>query len=315
MAAAVAEAIKTISKEQSPSIVRIRSHDGHGEIVGTGFYIDPSGTVVTLAEIVRSALDISIEQGSNAQSISLLAIDERSGIAFLKSTNSAGSESFLSPAPNALPPPFTPVVSIGYPREQQCVTSLGMITGSRNHEGENYFCVNHLIGSIPLTEGEGGSPVLDLTGKLLGIVITGNTQLGQCTILPVAAIEHLHRNLLRYGALKRGWVGAVVEVAAVPVQNSRTRVVSIAPGSPAEASGIRPGDMLLQLGTNTIETPEDVLEASYYLTAGETIPITLAREGTIEHLTLRCTEHPNAEKEPQSGMEDDVFPLSAEPNR
>ena len=292
LSAKVSESIRTISRDRSTSVVRIRCHDGNGEIVGTGFSIDPTGTIITLAEIVRGAQDIMVEQAGQTFPATLTAIDPRSGVAFLKISSAKDSAAFLPPLPISNAPALTPVVSIGYPREQQATPVLGMITGSKNHEDDAYYCVTHLTASIPLSEGEGGSPVLDLNGNLLGIVITGNTQLGTCTILPSSAIEQLHHNLLRYGGINPGWVGAVVEIAAVPQKNSRTRVVSVVPGSPAESAGIRPGDTLLALGSHAIHTPDDVLDASFYLSAGEPLQVTLVREGTTQRLVLHCGERP-----------------------
>ncbi len=288
LSATVTSAIKSLSSEKSSAIVRVRSFDEHGEMAGTGFSIDPTGTIITLADIVLGAHDIIIEQGGKSIPAKVVAVDLRSGVAFLKTSAPTGA--FLPPLPITNEPVLTPVISIGYPREQQATAVLGMITGRKNHEGENYFCVTHMTASLPLSEGEGGAPVLDLSGNLLGIVITGNTQLGLCTIFPSAAIAKLHQNILRDGRLSQGWVGAVVEIAAVPEQNSRTHVVSVEPGSPAENAGIRAGDTLLSLGDHIIQTPEDVLDASFYLNSGESLQVKLVREGVIKKLTLRCAE-------------------------
>jgi len=291
----ISSSIRTITAEKSPAIVRIRSNDGRGEIVGTGFYIDPTGTICTLAEIVEGGRNITIEQEGKTLPATLLALDARSGIAFLKATEANSATTFLPAVPGSNAPAMTPVIGIGYPREQQTTPVLGMITGCKNHEGSYYYCVTHMLASMPLTDGEGGTPVLDLSGNLLGIVTSGNTQLGLCTILPSAAIEQLHHNLLRYGNLNPGWVGAIVEFSAVAQKESRTRVTSIDPGSPAETAGLQPGDTLLMLGNHTVHTPEDVLEASFYLTAGEPIQITIWRGGSIRKLTLVCSEKPETD--------------------
>jgi serine protease Do len=293
----VADSVRSLSKENSPAIVRIRCHDENGEIVGTGFYLDPTGTIITLAEIVLGAKEITVEQSDGSGEIkklsaTLTAIDLRSGVAFLKAPADNNSTAFFSPIAVTNPPEFAPVIGMGYPRERTVTPVLGMITGSKNHEGSVLFCVPHLTASLPLSPGEGGAPVFDLSGNLLGIVITGNTQQGSCSILPSAAIAQLHHNLLRYGAINPGWVGAVVELAAVPQNNSRTRIVSVAPGSPAETAGILPGDILLSLGTHSIQNPEDVLEASFYLTAGEKLQATVLRKGIPQNLTLECAEQP-----------------------
>jgi S1-C subfamily serine protease len=294
LAEKVAASIKTVFQEKSPAVVRIRCHDGRGEIVGTGFTIDPTGTICTVSEIVREARDITIEQGEKILPATLLAIDALSGIAFLKPETTSGTSSFLSPLSITNVPEFTPVISIGYPREQQASLALGMITGLKNHEEEHFFCVPHLTATLSLSEGEGGSPVLDLSGNLLGIIMTGNTQFGLCTILPSAAIEQLYHNFLRYGNLSPGWVGAIVEIAAVPQHDSQTRIVSVIPESPAEMAGIHAGDMLLSLGSCFIHAPEDVLNASFYLTPGEEIQVTLLRKGKMKIISLQCGERPSA---------------------
>jgi S1-C subfamily serine protease len=84
-------------------------------------------------------------------------------------------------------------------------------------------------------------------------------------------------------------------MAAVPQENSQTRIVSVEQGSPADTAGIRQGDTLLSLGKHPIHNPEDVLDASFYLTAGETIRVTLLRGGVKQTLTLQCAERPTAE--------------------
>ncbi len=301
----VSESIKTATKDFGPAVVRVRCHDGHGEIVGTGFYIDPTGNIITLAEIVQGAQEITVEQQDNQKITKTLpakvtAIDLRSGVAFLKVTTENDSASFLPPLSTTNPSKLIPAIALGYPREHWLTPALGLITGSKNRDGEVFLCVQHLSASLPLSEGEGGAPVLDLSGNLLGIVISGNTQIGSCTILPSSAIEQLHHNLIRYGDINPGWVGAVVEIAAVPQNNSRTRILSVAPGSPAESAGIKPGDTLLTLGNHTIHTPEDVLEASFYLNAGEDTHLSVLREGVIHNFALQCGKQPSQNSDEQA---------------
>jgi S1-C subfamily serine protease len=165
-----------------------------------------------------------------------------------------------------------------------------MIIGTETHAGENFFCVPHHLASIPMVQGEGGSPVLSLSGSLLGMVISGDSQTGSCWILPASAIQKLHHDLLCYGKLNPGWIGAVVEEAAVPQGNSRTRVVSVQQGSPAEASGILPGDMILSIAGRGVPTPEEVPAATFYLNGGKTVEITLLRKEKLKKINVTCGE-------------------------
>jgi S1-C subfamily serine protease len=289
----VSSCIRSISREQSKAIVRIRCSDSHGEINGTGFYVDPSGLICTLGEMVRGADHVSVEQEGAWHAATVVAVDPRSGVAFLKSqaTNApTGAASFLNPGNVTNAPAATPVIGIGFTRDASPATSLGMITGTATHAGEYFFCVPHLLAGIPLAEGEGGAPVVDLSGGLVGMVISGDRQTGSCWILPAAAIQKLHHDLLRKGRLNPGWIGAVVEEAAVPQGNSRARVSSVQQGSPAESSGILPGDMILTIAGHPVRNPEEVPGAAFYLSGGETVDLTLMREGELKRIKVTCGE-------------------------
>lgn len=311
LTAKVASSIGAVTKEKSPAVLRVRSLDSHGEINGTGFMIDPSGTICTLAEIVRNARSITVIGSGWEAPARLEAVDERSGIAFLKMAEekaAAGGGHFIAPRPVTDAAPMTPVLGLGIPREGIILTSLGLITGRESHVGERYFCVSHLTARIPLAEGEGGSPVLDLTGGLIGMVMSGNSRSASCSIIPSAAIEKLHRDLIRYGRPNPGWVGAVIDECAVPVADSKARVGGVLQGSPAELAGIRAGDIILSLGDRRITAPEDVLEASFFLEAGQSLRITVARSGENKTFTVNCTAIPDREtaKEEASSL---PFPL------
>lgn len=307
----VAASISAVTKEKSPAVLRIRSLDSHGEINGTGFLIDPTGTVCTLAEIVRDARSIKLIGAGWEASARLEAVDERSGVAFLRIIGEKGALSgghFITPRPIPGADPMTPVLGIGIPRDGTVLPSLGLITGRESHVGERYFCIPHLTAMIPLAEGEGGSPVLDLSGGLIGMVMSGNSRSASCSIIPAAAIEKLHRDLIRYGHPNPGWVGAVIEECAVPVGDSKARVGGVLQGSPAELAGIHTGDIILSLGDRRIKSPEDVLEASFYLEAGQNLRIMVARGGENKTFTVNCTAVPDREtaKEEASAL---PFPL------
>jgi serine protease Do len=289
----VASCIGSVTRQKTPAVVRIRSVDRHGELNGTGFYIDPSGLVCTVAELVAGCGDVSVVLDGNPMPAKAVAVDTRSGVAFLKIEGTNNSSCFLTPGTRTNATLHTPVIGIGIPRDQGTTGVLGMVSGNVTHEGERFFCVPQIEASIPMSEGEAGAPILDLSGSLLGMVITGNTQSGTCRFLPAGAIAKLHKDFLRYGRFQQAWVGTVVEEAAVPQGNSRTRIVSVEPESPADKAGLRPGDIILGIGSNSICNPEDVLGASFYLTAGESVNLTLLRAGNLKKVGIRCGEYPD----------------------
>jgi S1-C subfamily serine protease len=62
--------------------------------------------------------------------------------------------------------------------------------------------------------------------------------------------------------------------------------------TPAARSGIKAGDILLQVGRKKVTHPEDVLDASFFITAGDTVPITVMRGDQKMVFHVRATLHP-----------------------
>jgi S1-C subfamily serine protease len=62
--------------------------------------------------------------------------------------------------------------------------------------------------------------------------------------------------------------------------------------APAAKSGVEKGDILLQVGDLPIKTPDDVLNAAFYLTAGDDAPIKVLRNGEKLDFEIKPGAHP-----------------------
>jgi S1-C subfamily serine protease len=68
--------------------------------------------------------------------------------------------------------------------------------------------------------------------------------------------------------------------------------------TPAARSGIKPGDILLQVGRKKVTQPEDVLDASFFITAGDTVPITVMRGNQKMTFNVQAALHPASRNGP-----------------
>ena len=83
-ATTISREVKDIFERASKAVVKIHGSDQHGDLFGTGFFVDPTGTLYTSYTVGGEAGDFQIEfDGKNYPARQLLA-DIRSGIALLK---------------------------------------------------------------------------------------------------------------------------------------------------------------------------------------------------------------------------------------
>src|SRR5207248_9720743 len=87
----------------------------------------------------------------------------------------------------------------------------------------------------------------------------------------------IRNDFIRFGEARHGWIGINVAKAETPVDGSTAQMTEIMKDTPAYGSGIKSGDILLQVGKTKVRQPEDVIDASFFITAGDTVPITVVR--------------------------------------
>jgi len=95
--------------------------------------------------------------------------------------------------------------------------------------------------------------------------------------LPIEAAEKLRSDYVRFGEPRYGWIGTNVQEANAPVEGSRAVTTEVMNGTPAAEAGLKAGDIVVQIGRTKVHEPEDILEASFFLTAGDAVPITVVR--------------------------------------
>jgi serine protease Do len=271
------------------AVVRIKAEDEHGKLAGTGFFIDPNGTIMTAYAVGGESRDIIVEFGDNRYPAERLVADPRSGIAILRLTATTpwlpiGDSDQLKMA--------SPVVTIGYPMDLSVTPTFGMIGGFDLKYLNQFFSTTLIRANIAAQRGEAGAPVLNLKGEVVGILIFPIDNRTACYALPMKAAEKVRTDFVRFGEVRPGWVGVNVVESEEPIRESSVVIQSFAEGSPGADSGLQPGDILVRIGSTLIHSPPDVLNASFFLTADEDVPITVLRDGKEVSVTVTAVEHP-----------------------
>src|SRR5690348_13428972 len=295
-AAAISHHVKELFERAAKAVVKIHGVDEHSEICGTGFFIDPTGTLYTAYTVGGEAGNFTIEFDGKKYPARQLVADIRSGTAMLKVDEATpalpvGKSEELEVA--------TPVVAVGFPLDLPETPSFGMLAGFDRKYLGRYFSTTHLRVNLPTQRGEAGAPLLNMKGEVVGIVVSSLENNSACYAVPIEAAEKIRSDFVRFGEARHGWIGVNnVSAASQQVGGSRAMVTQVADDAPAERSGLKDGDVLLQIGKKKISDPEDVFDASFYITAGDTVPITVMRGDQKITFQVQATMHPAA----KSGM-------------
>jgi S1-C subfamily serine protease len=147
-----------------------------------------------------------------------------------------------------------------------------------------------------------GSLVLDPNGRLIGLAAFGPN--GEAIAIPSAAIGRIlmpdqsvapANPVSPSASNRRGWLGVALQPIIVPDQlvgragqASGRMVVSVTKGGPAEAAGMRVGDVLLALNGTSTSGPNTLRAFLGGELVGTTVEVKLLREGNVAttHLTV-----------------------------
>jgi len=285
----ISREVKEVFERSAKAVVKIRAVDQHGKLAGTGFFIDSAGTLYTAYSVGADAEDFTVELEGKEIPAHQVMTDRRSGIAILKvdlptPALPIGKSSSLELT--------TPVLTVGFPLDLPKTPSFGMIAGFDRKFLGRYFSTTHLRVNLPTQRGEAGAPLLNFKGEVVGILVSSVDNGSACYALPIDAAEKIRSDFVRFGEVRHGWVGINVAPAATPMEGSRAQFTDIMPNTPAAESGAKPGDILLQVGITAVREPEDVLDASFFLTAGDPVPITVFRGDEKLTFTVEAGFHP-----------------------
>jgi serine protease Do len=294
-ATSISREVKDVFERAAKAVVKIHGADEHSEFFGTGFFVDPTGTLYTSYTVGGEAGNFTIEYKGKKYPARQVLADVRSGLAMLKADLATPA---LPIAKSGQLEVATPVITIGFPLDLPETPSFGMIAGFDRKYLGRYFSTTHLRVNLPTQRGEAGAPLLNLKGEVVGILVSSLENNSSCYALPIEAAEKIRSDFVRFGEVRHGWIGANVSLAETPVEDSRAEITEIMATTPATDSGMRPGDILLQVGKVKVREPEDVLDASFFITAGDMVPITVVRGKEKLTFNIQADFHPASRQPP-----------------
>ena len=251
----LARAAAAVVGVQVQTVEHARSAETLGrQRIGSGVVIGADGLVLTIGYLILEADQVDL-QLDNARVVParVVAYDQVTGFGLLQPVTPLR----LSPAPlgdTSLLAEDEPVmiVSGGTPAGQGEL-SIARLVSRRAFSGYWEYHIDSALFTTPPRADHSGAALFNANGELLGIgsLIVGDAagpgapRLPGNMFVPVDLLKPILREMRESGSTAlshRAWLGLnCVE------QDGQVRVVQVNRGSPAEAAGLAPGDLILRI--------------------------------------------------------------------
>jgi len=268
--------------------------------VGTGFFIDKDGHILTAATVVDDADSCWIEWHGQKINARIIGRDPQTNVALLKIEPAADTATpFLPQGDSDQLRVGSMVIAIGFPYDLPSAPVVGFISGIDIHCGNHVFATSHIRASCRLSPGQGGGPMLNTRGEVVGIAVAAHTD-DQCYGLPINAAHKICADLLQFGQPQHPWVGLGVserQLVINPTVSNQWQVFiqQIYSNTPAAIAGFRNGDTLLRITSNEVHRSADVLNTMFGHRVGDTVEFTVLRDGQEQKLLLVVAARPPQE--------------------
>ena len=310
VAEAISQEVRAVFQKCRKAVVKIEATDMHGTLSGSGFFIDPNGTILTSYTVGGESRDIMVSSGGARLPARRLVSDPRSGVAILKVD---AETPFFTLGKSRDLPLAAPVMTVGYPMDLPVSPSFGTVAGFDIKYGGRYFATMHIRANVPVQRGQGGAPLLNLQGEVVGILISSLDAGSAAFALPIEAAEKVRKDFVRFGEVRPGWLGVGVHPALAVVAGSTAQIDQIYADAPGIKAGLEKDDVIVGIGDRKITSPEDVLDAAFFTTAEDELTVKVWRGGAELAVIVTPTDHPSSAHASAPGMPRlQAIPTSAE---
>ncbi len=293
--------IPSIVREVEPSVVTVIT--GRGE--GSGVIWDADGTVVTNNHVVAGAdrVAVAFADGKRVDA-TVRATDPVTDLAVLEADRKGLPTARFA---DRLPAIGALAVAMGNPLGFENTVTAGIVSGlGRAVPGSapaTLALVDLIQTDAPISPGNSGGALVGSDGSVIGINVAyippqaSGVSIGFA--IPAPTVVSTVRDLLRTGEARHAFFG--IQPASLTPQiaerfgiesDAGVLVLGVVPDGPAEEAGIRPGDVITNVGDRQVASVEEFLAALRRHRPGERLPVTVQRDGSPLRVELTVGDRP-----------------------
>jgi serine protease Do len=281
-----------------------RGFDNPGEpqlqhALGSGVIVSPDGYILTNNHVVKNAKEIKIalNDGRNLPA-KVVGTDPESDIALIKVN--ANNLQALTLTDSDKVEVGDVVLAIGNPFGVGQTVTSGIVS-AKNRATSGEMDEDFIQTDAAINPGNSGGALVDTQGRLVGINTAILSRSGGSQGIGFAVPSNLCRwvmeSLVKTGHVERGFLGVQIQdltpslAEAFKIERTNGALVSdVTAGSPAEAAGLKSGDVIVDFNGQPVEDASQLKLHVAETTPGSTVQVVVNRNGETKNLSITVRE-------------------------
>ncbi len=260
---------------------------------GSGVIVSEDGYILTNNHVVEDASEVTISfQDGRVMDAKVVGTDPQTDLAVLK-VESAENLPYATLANSDQVEVGDVVFAIGNPLGVGQTVTMGIVSAKgRDDLGmiDDGF-ENFIQTDASINQGNSGGALVDARGRLIGIntlILTDGRSSGNIGIgfaIPTVLAHNVMVSLVEEGSVSRGFLGVGIQplnsdlVEAMGLSDTKGALVnSVVPGSPADESGLKVGDVVVKIIDEEVQSASDLRLKIAAKSPGSSVELTVYRD-------------------------------------
>ena len=277
--------------------------------LGSGVIVSAEGYILTNFHVVEGAdeIEVSLTDGRKAKG-QVIGVDPDSDLAVLKIKLDRLPVIVIGQSENLQV--GDQVLAIGNPFGVGQTVTSGIVSAlGRNQLGINTF-ENFIQTDAAINPGNSGGALVDVNGNLMGINTAifskSGGSMGIGFAIPVSIAKQVLEGIVKDGQVTRGWIG--VEPAEMTPELKETfgvkgdggvAVTGVLQNGPAAKAGLKPGDVIVQVGSISVNHVSELLSAVAAVKPGTPVKFRILRKDKEMELEVTPSQRPKTKLSPR----------------
>jgi S1-C subfamily serine protease len=280
--------------------LEVTGRDGRSG-AGSAVVFTADGLLLTNAHVVSRALrGRAVFSDGTESDVDVIGADPLSDLAVVRARTTTPAPATLGDAGTLRVGQL--VVAVGTPLGLAGSVTAGVVSGLGRslptRDGRTARVVEDVIQTdAALNPGNSGGALADSSSRVVGI----NTAVAGWGLGLAVPINDTSRriigSLIADGRVRRAYLGLVSTPAPLPTALAQRtgrrrglRIVDIVPGSPADRSGLKAGDLVLEAGRRPVADAQSLQRLLFADAIGRSLPMTVYRHGAMVDVITVPTE-------------------------